>query len=184
MLRIIGGDLKGRKLKTVDNVDTRPMTDRVRESLFSILAPELPERRFLDLFAGSGAVGFEALSRGASSAMFVENDEQCFHVVCENLAVLGLQARGIVFKMDAYKAVKMLADSGRRFDIVFAGPPYEKDHHNRILTSVIENGLCESDGLIVLQYRKGDTLRAPDGYSVDTREYGITSLSFLRRLVS
>jgi len=158
------------------------MTDRVRESLFNILAPDLPGARFLDIFAGSGAVGIEALSRGASAALFVEMDNDYFNVICQNLDTLDLRTRGMAMRLDAYRAVSNLGSSCQRFDIVFAGAPYDEDHHNRILESVIAAGICREEGLIVLQYRKGDPLRAPANYMVETRDYGITSLSFLRRV--
>jgi 16S rRNA (guanine966-N2)-methyltransferase len=181
MLRVIAGRFKGRKLRTIDSSATRPMTDRVRESLFSILAPELPGAHFLDLFAGSGAVGIEALSRGAAAALFVERDGECFDMIVRNLDSLGLESRNMVKRMDSYKAARDLGAAGRRFDIVFAGPPYDEDHHNRILRAIIENRLCKDEGIIVLQYRKGDPLHSPDGYQAEIRNYGITCLSFLRR---
>jgi len=88
-LRVIAGKLKGRRIRTIEVAGTRPMTDRVRESLFNILAPELPGARFLDLFAGSGAVGIEALSRGASAAVFIESERRWADVIAENLEALG-----------------------------------------------------------------------------------------------
>lgn len=181
MLRIIAGEFRGRHLKTAGTAGTRPMTDRVRESLFSILAPELSGAHFLDLFAGSGAVGIEALSRGAAAAVFVEQDHECFSVINENLHSLGLGTRGIAIRLDAYQAVDRLGRSSQRYDIVFAGPPYDENHHNRILDAVTGSGICKDDGVIVLQYRKGDPITTPDGFAVATRDYGITSLSFMRR---
>jgi 16S rRNA (guanine966-N2)-methyltransferase len=178
-LRIIAGRFKGRRIGTIDAPGTRPMTDRVRENLFNILAPELPGARFLDLFAGSGAVGIEALSRGASAALFVESDPEWADLVASNIDGLGLRSSGLVMRSDAYAAVAALGRSGQRFGIVFAGAPYDEDHHNRILAAVHEAGICR-EGTVVLQYRAGDPLRLPAGYAADTRTYGITSISFLR----
>jgi len=179
-LRVIAGKLKGRRIRTIEVAGTRPMTDRVRESLFNILAPELPGARFLDLFAGSGAVGIEALSRGASAAVFIESERRWADVIAENLEALGLRDRSLVMRSDAYVSVKALGGSGQRFGVAFAGPPYDTDHHNRILQALAQSGLCE-EGTIVLQYRAGDRLRLPTGYTADSRAYGITTLSFVRR---
>ena len=181
MLRLIAGEFKGRRLRTVASSATRPMTDRVRESLFSILAPELPGSRFLDLFAGSGAVGIEALSRGAAEALLVESDPESFAVICDNLSSLGLTSRGLPMRADDYRTVDSLGESGQRFDVVFAGPPYDEDHHNRIAERVAEAGICRDGGVVVLQYRRSDPLQPPPGWSAETRGYGITSLSLLRR---
>ncbi len=181
MLRVIAGEFKGRRLRTADSSATRPMTDRVRESLFSILAPELPGSRFLDLFAGSGAVGIEALSRGAAGVLLVESDPESFTVICVNLRSLGLTNRGLPMRADAYRTIDSLGKSGQRFDIVFAGPPYDADHHNRIAERVAKAGICRDGGVVVLQYRRGDQLQLPTGWGAETRGYGITSLSFLRR---
>jgi 16S rRNA (guanine966-N2)-methyltransferase len=178
-LRIIAGRLRGRRIETIDAPGTRPMTDRVRENLFNILAPELPGARFLDLFAGSGAVGIEALSRGASAVLFIESDHDWADLITTNLDKLELKTSGLVMRSDAYDALRTLGRSGQRFDVVFAGAPYDEDHHNRILAALHEAGICR-EGTIVLQYRAGDPLIVPTGYSADTRTYGITSLSFLR----
>lgn len=180
-LRIIGGKLRGRRLRTVDSPTTRPMTDRVRESLFNILEPEIKDASILDLFAGSGAVGIEGYSRGAATAVFVESNKACAEVINENIQTLGLQSATLLMSLDAYQAVKILGRSGRRFGIVFAGPPYDSNHHNRILKAIIEHCVCEDGGTIVIQYRAGDPFSEPENYSVDTRKYGITCLSFLRR---
>ncbi|HUX05720.1 MAG TPA: 16S rRNA (guanine(966)-N(2))-methyltransferase RsmD [Acidobacteriota bacterium] len=178
-LRIIAGRYKGRRLKTIDAPGTRPMTDRVRENLFNILAPELEGARLLDLFAGSGAVGIEALSRGAAAALFVESERAWADIITANLDDLGLRTSSLVMRTDAYKAVESLGSSGQEFGIVFAGAPYDTDHHNRILAAVHAAGICRL-GTIVLQYRAGDPLQTPTGYGIDTRTYGITALSFLR----
>lgn len=178
-LRVIAGHFRGRRLKTIDAPGTRPMTDRVRENLFNILAPELEGSRFLDLFAGSGAVGIEALSRGAAATLFVESEQEWADIITANLDDLGLRSSSLVMRTDAYKAVEMLGSGGQEFSLIFAGAPYDADHHNRILAALHEADLCPS-GTIVLQYRAGAPLEAPPGYSVDTRTYGITALSFLR----
>ena len=179
-LRIIAGDLKGSKIRTIPGEGTRPMTDRVRESLFNILALELPGAAFLDLFSGSGAVGIEALSRGAATVVFVESDPAWADVIVDNLVRLGLRDRSLIMRSDAYVSVESLARGEKRFGVVFAGPPYDHDHHNRIVETIARAGIGD-EGTIVLQYRATDDLLLPTGYDADTRIYGITALSFVRR---
>ena len=180
-LRIIAGEFRGRKLRTIERPGTRPMTDRVRENLFNILGPELQGARFLDLFAGSGAVGIEALSRGAESTTFVELDRQWSDVVEANLRMLNLADRAENLRGDVYKIVRRLGNDGARFDIIFMGAPYDGVHHNRAGGAVIDAGILADKGTMVLQYRKGDPLDTFEGYDVDTRKYGITNLTFVRK---
>lgn len=177
-LRIIAGEFRGRRLKTIEREGTRPMTDRVRESLFSILAPELPGSRFLDLFAGSGAVGIEALSRGAEHSTFVELDRQWSEVVEANIETFSLEERTENLRGDVYKVVRRLADDSREFDIIFIGAPYDGVHHNRAASAIDEAGILAREGTLILQYRKGDPLGELEGYELDTRSYGITNLTF------
>jgi 16S rRNA (guanine966-N2)-methyltransferase len=183
-LRIIAGTCRGRRIRTIDAPGTRPMTDRVRENLFNILAPRLAGAAFLDLFAGSGAVGIEALSRGAASARFVEYSPKWCAVIEENLRTLALSDRGRIEKGDAYASVAAQARAGNFFDIVFVGAPYDEDHHNRMVRALIAAPVCAADGVIVLQYRHGDPLDTEilgEQYTVRIRDYGITSLTFIER---
>lgn len=180
-LRIIAGEFRGRRLRTIERPGTRPMTDRVRESLFNILAPELPGAKFLDLFAGSGAVGIEALSRGAGMATFVELDCQWSEVIETNIATFKLEDRAENLSGDVYKIVSRLAGDGRHFDIIFIGAPYDGEHHNRAARAIVDAGILAGGGTLVVQYRKGDPLAELEGYDLDTRSYGITSLTFARK---
>ncbi len=121
-MRVIAGEFRSRRLQTLPGLTTRPTPDRLRESLFSILQPELEGATFLDLYAGSGAVGIEALSRGASAVALVESNRAALAVLRENLRSLGIEARVEVF---AGKATRVL--SWKRADVVFLDPPYEKE---------------------------------------------------------
>src|SRR5262245_48124481 len=107
-MRIISGRFKGRKLQTVDGLDVRPTSDRLRETLFNILAPHVTESRFLDLCAGSGAVGIEALSRGASAVIFVDQSRRSSAAIKENLAPLGIKEQAQILQRDALAAIKQL----------------------------------------------------------------------------
>ena len=180
-LRIIAGKFRGRRVKTIDGPGTRPMTDRVRESFFNIISPYLPGARFLDCFAGSGAVGFEAISRGAEHATFVEMASNWHKLIGENAQTLDVSDSCNILKADAYKAIRNLHDAGEVFDVAFIGSPYDENHHNRMLQTLVNYPVHNDESLIILQYRKGDPLdEIAEKFEVEIRNYGITSLTFLR----
>jgi 16S rRNA (guanine966-N2)-methyltransferase len=181
-LRIIAGKFRGRKISTIEVEGTRPMTDRVRENLFNIINMDLPGVTFLDLFAGSGAVGIEALSRGAARSTFVEFQDDWSKTIKENIRELNIQDRTENLKGDAYALIREMAVKQKKFDIVFVGAPYTDDHHNRIMTLLIKHDILAEDGMIIQQYRASDPLKPlPPEYSIKTKTYGITSLSFIRK---
>ena len=152
MSRIIGGAGRGRRLKTAAGEGTRPTGARVRQTLFDILAPRVPGCRFLDAFAGSGGVGLEALSRGASRVVLVDKDAAAVAAARENAGALA-QAGGEVqvFRQDAGIALQALADEGRRFDVVYLDPPYASDLYEPLVALVGERLLAE-DGLVVAEH--------------------------------
>jgi len=131
MLRVIGGSAKGRKLKAPKGLKTRPTSERVREALFDILGPEVIGASFLDLFAGSGAVGIEALSRGAGKVVFVEKDNHVRKTIRENLDICGFSEQARIWAKDA----RMVLDSYKfkPFDIIFIDPPYDSTLANACL---------------------------------------------------
>ena len=119
-------------LKCIEGLDTRPTTDRIKETLFNMLQPEIPGCRFLDLFGGSGAIGIEALSRGADFAAFAENNRKAYDCIGDNLAFTKLSGRARVFFMDALGALRVLED-GEPFDLIFLDPPYGKGLEREVL---------------------------------------------------
>jgi 16S rRNA (guanine966-N2)-methyltransferase len=121
-LRVIGGEFRSRRLKTIPGVDTRPTPDRLRESLFDVLAPRIRDCVFLDAYAGTGAVGIEALSRGARRAIFVEKNPAAIAVIRDNLAALGLENRAEVYTSKALPVLERVSA-----DIVFLDPPYKRE---------------------------------------------------------
>ena len=123
-LRVISGSARGRRLKTVPGDTTRPITDRVKESLFNILGPDVQDALILDLFAGTGAVGIEALSRGADFVRFVDRNRLPIKIVRENLQITGLADKAQVLQMDAFAALKGEVD--KKFDYVYIAPPQYK----------------------------------------------------------
>ena len=124
-MRVIGGEFRSRRLKTVSGLDTRPTPDRLRETLFNILAPQIEGKTFLDAYAGTGAVGIEALSRGASRARFVESSRGAANVIRDNLTSLGLQSRAEVYTGKVLQHLSGQAAS--TYDIVFLDPPYDRE---------------------------------------------------------
>jgi len=152
MTRIIAGREKGRRLKAPAGLETRPTGARVRQTLFDILAPRLPGCRFLDAFAGSGAVGLEALSRGAASVVLIEQGGAAAAAIRENLEALAVAGDVQVFRQDARVALPALAEQGRRFDVIFLDPPYAGDLYERSLQAIVTSGLLAPGGVAVAQH--------------------------------
>lgn len=178
-LRIIAGSLKGRAVSTIDVAGTRPMTDRVRENLFNILQVSLPGCHFIDLFAGSGAVGFEALSRGASHATFVENSPRWHELIQQNAKALAVEDSCTLLCEDVFTVIPRLAEKTARPAIIFVGAPYEDYLHSEAAKALIDSQALKPGDLAVIQYRKGDPLEEDSRLSYRHKDYGITRLTFM-----
>lgn len=159
-MRVITGSARGRKLKTLEGDEiVRPTTDRVKEAIFSIIQFDLADARVLDLFAGSGQLGIEALSRGAESAVFVDRDSQAVEIIKDNLKTTGLFQKATVLNADSVSYIK---NSRNKFDIILLDPPYNKGLINEVLESAVcccdENAtiVCETDFNEVLPDNAGD----------------------------
>ncbi len=152
MARIIGGAGKGRRLKTPAGLETRPTGARVRQSLFDILAPRLPGSRFLDVCAGGGGVGLEALSRGAARVAFVDSSGAAVAAIRDNVLAIGGLPRADVYRQEALTALKGLARAGRRFDLVYLDPPYESDLYDRLLEALGRLDLLDSGAIVVAEH--------------------------------
>ncbi|MET0183757.1 MAG: 16S rRNA (guanine(966)-N(2))-methyltransferase RsmD [Caulobacterales bacterium] len=184
-MRIVGGEHKGRALQAPQGRATRPTSDRARESLFNILAhadwsPGVERRRVLDLFAGSGALGFEALSRGAVFALFVETDEAARGAIRTNVETLGLFGATRVHRRDATDLGPKPAGLGAPFDLVFLDPPYHKGLGEKALASLMPGGWISSDALIVFEHGVDEQIEPPGFTLLDTRDYGAATLKFLK----
>jgi 16S rRNA (guanine966-N2)-methyltransferase len=184
-LRVIAGSARGRRLATPAGDVTRPMTDRVRESLFSALdaRDRLRDASVLDLFAGSGALAIEALSRGARSAVLVERDRRVADVAAGNLAELGFDARGRLVVRDVPVAVSAEVPGEAPFDLVFCDPPYDLDDGVvlEILRAVTARGWTADDALLVV-HRRASPPPLPGGWeSVWDRKFGDTLLILVAR---
>jgi len=186
-LRIIAGKFRGRRLKSPPALGTRPTSDRLRETLFNILAPRIEGARFLDLCAGSGAVGIEALSRGAAHATFVDRSRKMYALIEDNLEALKIDDQEFeVVSSEAAKFFERFAKQGSpSFDVIFFDPPYAADYET-VLNYVGENAarLLNEDGLMVVEHRKKRELAAEFGELERYRvlKQGDTHLSFYRRV--
>lgn len=149
-MRVISGSAKHLPLKTIKGMDTRPTTDRIKETLFNMIQSDIPGCRFLDLFAGSGAIGIEALSRGAECAVFVEQNSAAAAVIRDNLAFTRLAERGRVIVRDVLHAGAELAGE-QPFDVIFLDPPYRKDFEPPVLEMLLKNGLADEHSLIIIE---------------------------------
>ena len=180
-MRIIAGSARGRAIKAPAGDSVRPTTDRVKEALFNILQFRLAGARVLDLFAGSGNLGHEALSRGAAKAVFVERDMKTLALLRENVQHLGLGERSEVMAGDFAAALPRL--SNRSFDLILADPPYAGGFYPGVLDGA--QSLLAEEGLLVLEH--DGTYRAPEVSGglvrVDERKYGRVYLSFYQRAV-
>jgi 16S rRNA (guanine(966)-N(2))-methyltransferase RsmD len=181
-MRVIAGVAKGRRLLSVPGEGTRPITDRAKEALFSILRPELPGARVLDLFAGTGAVGIEALSRGAEHADFLDTNPRAIATIRKNLATTGLAAAARVMRRDAFDFLRRSAEGP--YDVVFVAPPQYKGLWRTALTSLdARPDLLAEDAVIVVQIhpREAEDLPLATVGLDDSRQYGSVLLLFYRR---
>lgn len=149
-MRIIAGSARSLPLKTVPGMDTRPTTDRIKETLFNMLNPRIPGCRFLDLFAGSGQIGLEAVSRGAKEAVFVENNKKAVQCIKENIAFTKFTDRCTLMNKDVLSALRQM-EGKEHFDLVFMDPPYGKDMEKEALQALSESSLIAEDSLIVVE---------------------------------
>ncbi len=182
-MRIIGGSRRGRKLVDWEESGIRPMRDFVRSALFSILDDFIPEATFLDLFCGTGSVGLEALSRSADSCVFVDRSPGSCGIARRNLEALDFLTEGRVFEGDAIAMIDELARRGRRFDVVFIGPPYYQELVPATLTALSEGRILVEDFVVVAEIHHTEVATEFHGVleRVDTRRYGDNQLLFYRR---
>ncbi len=182
MLRVAGGSAKGRKLKSLRSL--RPTEEQVRSALFNSLGESLKNKRFLDLFAGTGIVGIEALSRGASQAWFVEKARKCVDLIKSNLQECHMEERGRVFPMDVRRAIPLFAKKGEKFHFVFLDPPYLKvDVLSQSLQLIGETDILGEGGVCIVQHSSGLMLPQQIGrlQKESVKVFGTTTLSFYRR---
>lgn len=180
-MRIITGSAKGQKLKAPRGNAVRPTADRVKESLFNIIAGRVEGAQVADLFAGTGNLGLEALSRGAAAAVFVDSSQASLTLVRENAALTHLNARAEFYRLEAAAAVSRLSQAGRRFDLVFCDPPYNRGLAAAILQTIDRTPFLATGGLIVLEHSQHEPVPADLATLsiIRTQRYGETLVTFL-----
>ncbi len=177
-MRVISGIARGRKLLSLAGLDTRPTTDRVKESVFNIIMPYVREARVLDLFAGSGALGIEALSRGAAGCTFLENSRDAASVIRQNLANTRLSEKASLVEGDA---LSFLRGTKEKFSLIFLDPPYDGGFYAPVFSLIAEKKLLEADGILVAEKRAEAMLPIPEGMEViKDRKYGKTAILVIR----
>ncbi|MHC3939503.1 Ribosomal RNA small subunit methyltransferase D [Paenochrobactrum sp. BZR 201-1] len=182
-MRIVGGKFRGRPLATPQTNAIRPTTDRTRESLFNILmhkyADKIENGRILDLFAGTGALGFEALSRGGRYGVFIEESAEGRGLLRQNIENFGLQGQTKVFRRNACQLG--LAGTLEPFDVVFADPPYGKGLGEKALAAALEGNWLNSDAIIILEEEADALLNLDERFVIeDERDYGLTTIRLIR----
>ena len=191
-MRVISGSARGTKISTIESSFTRPTLDRVKESLFNIIQNRIRDSIVLDLFAGSGALGIEALSRGASKAVFCDLNNRAVDVINKNLNKTNLKNKSIVLNMDYIKCLKRIYNDSIKFDIVFLDPPYKLDLTVKAIDQIINLRLLNNSGLIIVETDEIlrdeteilDLLKAKEKnnnniHILDKRKYGRANLLFL-----
>ncbi len=177
-MRVISGSARGRKLIAPEGLDTRPTTDRVKESIFNIVAPYLPAENVLDLFAGSGALGIEALSRSSKHAVFVEKDRNILHIINRNLSDVRLSEKAEVICSDA---ISFLNRHKTKFDIIFLDPPYNTGLLTEAVNKIFDNSLLKQEGIIVAESAYGGEEPPCEHFDIVKRaKYGKTNIFVLR----
>lgn len=178
-MRVIAGVAKKRKLKTPKGLALRPTADRVKEALFNILKDRVEGCSFLDLFAGTGNVGIEALSRRAAKVTFIDNSPRSIRFIKDNLRLCGLENRAEVIRADAFEYVKRKIEQEKRYDIIFIDPPYRADLLEAFLPLLGKSSLLKDDGVMMIEHSRKIELPAIIGRLMLLKSYlyGDTVLS-------
>ena len=185
-MRIIAGKNRGTKLYTLEGDDiTRPTLDRVKESLFNIIMGKLEESNVLDLFAGSGALGLESLSRGANKVVFCDNSIKAINVIKNNIKKTKLEERTQVIHKDFVKAILDFKNQNYKFDIIFLDPPYKTNYILKAIELIIKENLLSDEGIIIAETDEKDRilkqLEEKEIIIYDIRKYGRVDIIFLKR---
>jgi 16S rRNA (guanine966-N2)-methyltransferase len=180
-MRIISGKFRGRKLVSIQGRHIRPTADRVREALFNIIAHKVPARSVLDLYSGTGALGLEALSRGAGSVVFIDNDERALSILRQNIERFKQPLDIRMVRWDITRDLRCLNDQSKAFDLIFLDPPYTMEVVSRSLQNLAKSGSMASEALVVAEHAPREAIETTDTGLVitDRRRYGKTALTFL-----
>lgn len=182
-MRVISGSAKGVRLETLDGDNTRPTLDRVKEALFNIIQNKLIDAKILDLFAGSGALGIESISRGAKQAVFCDKSYKAIQIINRNLEKSKVLEKSIIIQKDFLKSLQKLKEE--KFDVVFLDPPYKENLSVLAVEKIIELDILKEDGIIIIETddekREQEQLKNTNVNVYDLRKYGRVKLLFLNR---
>ena len=182
-MRVISGTARGRRLKAPPGLDTRPITDMIKEALFNVWGSQVEDARFLDLFAGSGSVGLEALSRGAHRVVFVDNSAAAIRIIRENLDHCGFRSGFDIMRSDAFRALKRISSQAIQFDLIYVDPPFTReDIFESIMDTVSRADILAADGIAIIRSpRKKDMPSFPPLVKYRQGNYGESSLHYYCR---
>ena len=184
-MRVISGKSRGKKLIALESKNTRPTLDRVKEALFSKIQNRIPEATVLDLFAGTGALGIEALSRGAKEAVFCDIEPEAIKIIKKNVQGTKNLEKSIIMNLDYKGTLEKLSIQHKKFDIIFLDPPYKTNFATESLKKIIMSNLLTEDGIIIIETddisKKEEILREVEVDIFDERKYGSVWLIFIRK---
>lgn len=183
-MRVIAGKARRTILSTIEGLSTRPTTDRIKETLFNMINNELYEVSFLDLFAGSGGIGIEALSRGANKAVFIENNKAAIKCIKDNINKTHFNNNAVVVEQDYLSALKFLETKKEVFDIIFMDPPYNNEYEKNVLKKLSDSSLIHNDTLIIVEASKETKMDYIDEYGfelIKKKDYKTNYHVFLMR---
>ena len=179
-MRIVAGKYKSRIISAPEGINTRPTSDRTRESMFNVIAHYIYDANVLDIFSGSGALGIEALSRGAKKVTFVDSDLNAIKCIKSNLKTLKIN-ENIIIKNESYEAIKNIGNE--KFDIILLDPPYALNVFDEIMGIINDNNLLANNGVIVYESNEENSLKKDyDGYVLKVKKYGIAYVNFLFKI--
>lgn len=181
-MRVVAGSVKNKKLKTKEGKETRPTLERVKEAIFSIIGDEVVDSRFLDLYAGTGSIAIEALSRGAKRAILIEQDKTALRIIIENINNCGFENISRAYKNDVNRAIEILQKKSELFDIVFLDPPYKENISEGTIKKLSECSILKEDGMIISEHSNFEKLPDEIGNFIkyDERDYNKKILSFYK----
>ncbi len=180
-MRVISGQARGLKLISLPGLETRPTTDRIKESLFNMLAADLYDAEFLDLFSGSGAIGIEALSRNAKCCTFIDNSREATAIIEKNLMFTKLKERANILCEDVLVAISKLKLQHKKYDIIFLDPPYDGNFVKDTLLAVANEKILKEEGYIVVEQRSTSDEPVIEGFTIFKEKiYKTTTMYFLK----
>ena len=182
-MRIIAGENRGKKLKAVLGMKTRPKADRVKEAVFSSIDDRLYGSRFLDVFSGTGNIALEAVSRGAEEAVLLEKDADALKVIQDNVTACRQDARCTIMRGDSIASMNTLSRQGKQFDLIYVDPPYQGGLYEEVLKNIAEKELLAQDGLILLECAKNTSLSIENSIFFIYKEkcYGDTTVLYVKQ---